>query len=167
MNMIHNQDWDVASNPLDIVEDIVNEHHWNYERRDDEGLYLSLTGSWGRYDLGFTYCDSLGALQVVCSYDVSVADDKLPGLYALLSLINERTWLGHFEIWTEQATPLFRHTVLLRDSDGPSRRLLEDLIEVALAECERFHPAFQFLLWDGKTASEAIEASLLDTVGEA
>ena len=34
-------------------------------------------------------------------------------------------------------------------------------------ECERFYPAFQFLLWGGKKPQEAVEAALLETVGTA
>ena len=62
---------------------------------------------------------------------------------------------------------MFRHTVLLRGHQGASVEQLEDLVDIALTECERFYPAFQFVTWGGKTASEAVTASLLDTVGEA
>jgi hypothetical protein len=44
---------------------------------------------------------------------------------------------------------------------------MEDLVDIAVAECERFFPSFQFLLWGGKTPAEAVAASMLDTVGEA
>ena len=76
-------------------------------------------------------------------------------------------WLGHFEIGSEDGVPLFRHTVLLRGQGGASVEQVEDLVDIAVAECERFFPAFQFLLWGGKTPAEAVAASMLDTVGEA
>ena len=41
------------------------------------------------------------------------------------------------------------------------------LVETAIDECERFYPVFQFVLWGGKTPSEAISASLIETRGEA
>ena len=52
---------------------------------------------------------------------------------------------------------------------GSSRRLeqMEDLVEVALNEAERFFPAFQFVIWGGKSAEEAVAASMLDVAGEA
>jgi hypothetical protein len=40
-------------------------------------------------------------------------------------------------------------------------------VEIALMESERYYPAFQFVISGGKTASEAVTASILDTVGEA
>ena len=44
---------------------------------------------------------------------------------------------------------------------------MEDLIEIAVGEADRFYPAFQFLLWGGKSPEEALAAALLETVGEA
>jgi len=44
---------------------------------------------------------------------------------------------------------------------------LEDLLDVAIAECERFYPTFQFVIWGGKRPEEALQAALLETVGEA
>ena len=50
---------------------------------------------------------------------------------------------------------------------GQVLRLRANLIEVAISECERFYPAFQFVLWGGKSAEEAIAAAMLETQGEA
>ena len=33
--------------------------------------------------------------------------------------------------------------------------------------CERYYPAFQFVVWAGKSASEAMSAAMFDTEGEA
>jgi hypothetical protein len=41
------------------------------------------------------------------------------------------------------------------------------MVDIALTECERFFPAFQFVLWGGKPPAEALEAAMLDCVGEA
>jgi hypothetical protein len=41
------------------------------------------------------------------------------------------------------------------------------MVDIAITECERFFPAFQFLLWGGKSATEALQAAMLETVGEA
>jgi len=44
---------------------------------------------------------------------------------------------------------------------------LNDLVEVAISESERFYPAFQYVVWAGKSPSDALTASILETVGEA
>jgi hypothetical protein len=37
----------------------------------------------------------------------------------------------------------------------------------AIHACERYYPAFQFVVWAGKSASEAMSAAMFDTAGEA
>ncbi len=62
---------------------------------------------------------------------------------------------------------MFRQTILLRGIRCASVEQIEDLVEIALNECERFYPAFQFVLWGGKEPQEAILAAMLETEGEA
>jgi hypothetical protein len=45
--------------------------------------------------------------------------------------------------------------------------LIEDLLDTALVECERFYPAFQYVIWGGKSPSDALAAALVETMGEA
>ncbi|MEQ9449444.1 MAG: hypothetical protein RLN70_11160, partial [Rhodospirillaceae bacterium] len=59
----------------------------------------------------------------------------------------------------------FRHTVRL--SERMDQELIGELMDLAMSECERYYPAFQFVIWGGRTAEDAITSSLLDTVGEA
>ena len=51
--------------------------------------------------------------------------------------------------------PVYRHAVLLRGAPGASAESLEDMIDIAITECERFFPAFQFVLWGGKSAGRS------------
>jgi protein gp37 len=48
-----------------------------------------------------------------------------------------------------------------------NRPLAQALVESAIDECDRFYPAFQFVLWGGKTPREALEAAMVDAAGEA
>jgi hypothetical protein len=43
----------------------------------------------------------------------------------------------------------------------------EELIDIAISECERFFPAFNFVLGQGKTPDEALTHSMLEPVGQA
>lgn len=167
MSMIAHEDAMEAANPLDIVEEIVSRNEWTFDRQGDCELSVSVAGSWCDYHLGFSYSETHGALQIACAYDARVPDKKRAEINALLAMVNERMWLGHFDVWSEEAVPMFRHAILIRGGHGPSPQQIEELIEVAIGECERFYPAFQFVLWGGKTASEAIAAAMLETQGEA
>jgi hypothetical protein len=98
---------------------------------------------------------------------MKVPAERREKVYELLALANDRLWIGHFGIEAEDGVPVFRHSVLLRGSPSASAESLEDMVDIAITECERFFPAFQFVLWGGKAPAEALQAAMLDCVGEA
>ena len=84
-----------------------------------------------------------------------------------LALINEQLWLGHFEMWSGSGLIVFRHAALVGNGENLAFEQAEGIAEAALEECERFYPVFQFVLWGGKSPTEAISAALIETAGEA
>jgi hypothetical protein len=62
---------------------------------------------------------------------------------------------------------MFRHALLLAGGVEASGRQCEVLLSAALDACERFYPAFQFVVWAGEGAREALEAAMFETAGQA
>lgn len=156
------------NNPLDTIEDIANTNDWVFERHGDEELTAAISGSYCEYQLRFFWRPEDSLLQVACVVDLRIPETKRPDIYEALGLINERIWVGHFEVWSEDGLLMFRHAVFVDDAArGLSSTHVGTLVETALAECERFYPVFQFIIWAGKSPKEAIEASMLDVAGEA
>ena len=85
----------------------------------------------------------------------------------LVSLINEQLWLGHFDLWASESVVMYRHGLLLAGGAEPTQGQCEVLMTTALEACERYYQAFQFVLWAGKPAREALDAVLFETQGEA
>ena len=102
-----------------------------------------------------------------CLFDHRVPNRKFNEVSRLLAIINEKLWLGHFDLSSDDGTPVFRHTLLLRGISNPSVEQMEDMIDYAMTECERFFPAFQFVVWGGKEPNEALAAAMIDVEGEA
>jgi hypothetical protein len=155
------------SNPLNLVEEIVATNQWPYDRSGEDELSLTVAGTWCEYHLCFTWRDDYQALHLSCAFEARVPSHRQQAAYELLSLINQQMWFGHFELWDGQGLPLYRNTIMVRDGREASAAECQDLIEVAINECERFYPSFQFVSWAGKTPAEAIAAAMFDTEGEA
>jgi hypothetical protein len=154
-------------NPLDVIEQFVMANDWAFDRRSEEEMVVEVPGGWCRYSLYFAWRQDMSAMHFTCALDMKVPTPKRPAIFELLSVVNEKLWLGHFGIWEEEGVPMFRHTALIRGGDEVCVSLVEDLMDIAISECERFYPAFQFVIWGGKTPAEAVAASLLETVGQA
>lgn len=160
-------DRDRATNPLDILEQIIASNEWAFERRSDGEMAAEAPGKWCDYGLHFSWSHEISAMAFTCAFDMKVPAEAREKLYELLALANDRLWIGHFGIECDDGVPVFRHSVLLRGAQGASAESLEDMVDIAITECERFFPAFQFVLWGGKAPAEALAASMLDCVGEA
>lgn len=160
-------DRDRSTNPLDILEQIIAANEWAFERRSDGEMAAEAPGKWCDYGLHFSWSHEISAMAFTCAFDLKVPAEKREKLYELLALANDRLWIGHFGIEAEDGVPVFRHSVLLRGATGASAESLEDMVDIAITECERFFPAFQFVLWGGKSPADALAASMLDCVGEA
>lgn len=154
-------------NPLDLAEQLIMDRDWAFDRPIDEELLAEVTGHWCGYRIWFTWQQEMGVLIFSCSFDNKVPLHQRQLLYPLLSQVNEKLWLGHFELCSEEGALMFRHALLLRGGSGASTEQLEDLLDIAVTECDRFYPAFQSVIWGGKTEEEALAFALMDTVGEA
>ena len=62
---------------------------------------------------------------------------------------------------------LYRHGFMLGDDGLLSLSQAQTAVEAAVEECDRFYPAFQFILWGDKTPAEALASALVDAAGEA
>ena len=157
----------LSGNPIDLVEEIAVANDWAHDRAGDEELVVEIAGRWCDYRLYFVWQEEIGALHFSCAIDMKVTQGRRGAVYELLALANEKLWLGHFDVSAEDRVPVFRHALLLRGVAMASAEQVEDLIVIALAECERFYPAFQLVLSSGESAAQAITAAMTDPVGEA
>ena len=156
-----------SANPLDVLEQIASANDWVFDRRSDSEMAAEAPGKWCDYGLYFSWSTEISAMHFTCAFDLKVPEKRRSHLYELLALANEKLWIGHFGMDSDDGMPVFRHAVLLRGAPGASSESLEDMEDIAITECERFFPAFQFVLWGGKTPADALAAAMLECVGEA
>ena len=161
----HDHEEDAAA-PIEMLEAYYAAHGWDHERGDDE-IVATVKGSWTSYELRAMWREDDSVLQFLAFPDIKVPDDRRAAVYETLALVNEQLWIGHFELWSSSGLIVFRHAALLGESDGLTFEQAEAIAEAAMEECERFYPVFQFVLWGGKSPTEAIAAALIDTAGEA
>ena len=154
-------------NPLEMIERVIADNDWPFDRTSDREIAVEVAGRWSDYRMFFSWRDDVEALHFTCAYDVRIPAERHNEIHVLLALINEKMWLGHFDLWTEEGLPMFRHAIPLRGTSGLMPDQLNDLVEVAITESERFYPAFQYVVWAGKSPADALTASILETVGEA
>lgn len=154
------------SNPVDLIEHMASINDWPFERACDDELTLSIAGGWSDYHLSLNWRDDLETLHLACTFDLKVPPSRLPEMYRLLAQINEQLWLGHFDLWSHEGLLLFRHSLMLHGAE-PTAHQCEALFQAALDSCERYYQAFQFVVWAGKRAEDALQTAMFETEGQA
>ena len=153
--------------PVEMLTALFEAHGWKFEQVSEDEVCGEIPGSWTTYQLRAIWRREDRVLQLLCLPEIRVAEEKRRAAFELLALINEQLWLGHFDIWSQGGMLLYRHGLMLGDDGMLSLDMAQMAIESAIAECDRFYPAFQFTLWGDKGPREALDAALVDAAGEA
>jgi hypothetical protein len=156
-----------AANPLGVIEEIAIANAWSFEREAEDEIAFLVTGNWVSYNVSFTWMSEIEVLHLACAFDLRPPEPRRSAVQDLISSINEQLWLGHFDIWAKPGIVLFRHSIPLAGGTTVSPRQCEVILGSALDSCERYYPAFQYVAWAGKSASDAMGSVMLETAGEA
>jgi hypothetical protein len=157
---------DNRGSPLDVVEHMAAGNNWPFERAGEDEIGLVVNGRWTNYQVSFTWMNDIETLHLACAFDMKVPEPRLADVQKLIGLINEQMWIGHFDVWTQNGVVMFRHALVLAGVPASGRQC-EAALASALDSCERYFPAFQFVIWAGKSAREAMESAMFETTGEA
>lgn len=160
-------DADRQAHPVDMIERIATLNDWSFDRSGDDEITISIDGSWSDYHVSLTWMGELESLHLACAFDLKVPERRNQEVCRLLTLVNERLWLGHFDLWSDEGVVAYRHGLLLAGGAEASAAQCEALLEAAIEACERHYQAFQFVVWAGKSAKEAMEVVAFETAGEA
>jgi hypothetical protein len=158
---------DSRNNPLAVVEDIAADNNWAFERSGEDEVTIVSKGDWTDYQLSFTWMAEIEALHLACAFDMKIPTARRGEVQRLIAAVNEQLWVGHFDIWTHTGMIMYRQALLLPGGLTASAAQCESMLVGAIHACERYYPAFQFVVWAGKNAAEAMSAAMFDTEGEA
>src|SRR5277367_2595868 len=161
------EDVEFALDPLDVVERVLTAENLTFDRTDDGDLAFALAGDWKDYELWFAWRPEADCLQLCLSLDMRSTKPQRPSAYELLALVNQRIWLGHFEVWPDDGEVVFRHALSLPHGERPTLAQAASMIDAAVEAADRFYPAFDFLLAGSKSPEEAMAACMFETVGQA
>ena len=154
-------------NPLEVVERVASSNGWSFERAGEDEITILAAGKWTDYQVSYTWMFDIEALHLACAFELKVPERRRGEVQQLISMINEQMWVGHFDLWTQDGLVMYRHALLLAGGVAASGRQCEALLATALDACERYFSAFQFVVWAGKSAREALDAAMFETQGQA
>ena len=168
MSLYQTDENESIADPMDLVEAIVgSDDRFNVERADDGDVQFCFKSVWTEAAGYFSYRDELPALLFTLGFDLVAKPDELHAATRLAGLINENLWLGHFDVWSDDGSIIFRHALPMIGRDEISAGEVQALLAAALDAAERFYPAFKFVVEQGHSPEEAVAAAMFEIAGEA
>jgi hypothetical protein len=168
MDLYLDDEVEVAGDPLETVEAVIgSDDRFASERADDGDVHFSFKCAWGETVGYFSYREELPALLFTLGFDLQAPNSRRDEAIKLAALINENLWLGHFDVWSDDGTIIFRHAMPMIGRDDISVGEVQAMLAAALDAAERFQPAFHFLILAGMSANDAAGAALFEIAGAA
>ncbi len=156
-----------AANPLDRVERIAEAYQWAFDRTGQGEVTMRVEGGWSDMTVSLNWRDEFELLHVAVSFDTKVPEPRREEAARLLARINENLLTGHFDLWQADGSLVYRNSLILAGGAEANDAQCETLIRFAVESCDRYFPALQFVIWAGQPAEQALEAAMIETVGEA
>lgn len=152
---------------LETIEQVLSGLGWQYEREGPDAIQCIVPTRWG--EMGAMFANRLepAALHFSLTLDVKPQSARRAIINELIMMMNERTWLGHFDFWLEDEVVIFRHALPMQGRMSLGTGEVQAVLQAATDAVERFVPAFNFVIWAGKTPAEAMAAAMFETDGEA
>ena len=157
----------IPLNPIDIVEEVIYEKNWSFSRADEYELVADISSKCCQYRLYFTWSEDIKAISFTITFDLKFPQSKINKAYELIALINEKLWIGHFDITSKNGIPAFRHTILSTTNNDFLHKKLEDLVDIGVYECEKYYPSFQQVLFDEIQPAKSLIFANFEVLGSA
>ncbi|PZO86596.1 MAG: hypothetical protein DI626_06135, partial [Micavibrio aeruginosavorus] len=162
----HDDIFEDVSNALDSVEEILSANEWAFDRMGEDELTVQVTGKMGEYRLFFHWQEEHSAMRFCCQYDLDIRRDAIANAATAMTEINSTMWLGHFAFREGTEIPCFRHTALFRgQTQNSGAEHMEDMVDIALSECERYYALFELLSRSKPATREELELAMMQPVG--
>ena len=153
--------------PLDVIESVASQREWAFERAGDDEIAIHAGGRLSAYTVSYSWMEDCEALHLASAFDMKVARNRAGEVGRLVTLINEQLLMGHFDFWQRENVIMFRQSLILPGGLDPTERQIEALFESAVETCDVYFSAFQFVVWSGQTARDALDSALFETIGNA
>ena len=152
----------LRANPIDAFVRISVAEGYDHERDAPNELHIDLRGHFCDYDLSLSWSPADETLSLFILFEGRVPGGRSDAICRLLSLLNERLSVGHFDYWARNGGLVYRHSVSLKGGASISTDQALDLMSHAMDAAEQGYPAVQYVVWAGRSPEDALAEALVD-----
>ena len=154
-------------NSIDITESVATKLDLAYQRVDDNEISIVLMGEKTDYELTVILKADYEIIYFSCDLDIVAPADKYALITEAIVKVNERIWVGHFDLITNNNRIVYSLTIPFISSFLVDESIMESIMELISDECDKFSHYFLMILETSDFSDFAISTLFLDSAGEA
>ena len=155
------------NNPIDYIEEYFSRFSHDTLRDSEDKITINTKGLWNTYKISIIWCETKKMFEINTYLDNSGKTRTNNSVYFLISKVNEKTGMGHFNFNTKLNTIFFNYKASVKGQDSITIEQVEHFVDMAVEECDRFFPVFYVFFNKKKSPKNAIDIAILETCGEA
>lgn len=149
-------------NPIKVFERLCIAESYEYELTKPHEIHLTLPGLWCHHDVVIAWDSDSEKIYLYLAFDGRSPGGRSDDICRLLSLLNERLPIGHFDFWGKNGALVYRNAHSLVGGAVFKTEQAQDMIATAMDAAERGYPACQYVIWAGKSPEDALTSALVD-----
>lgn len=153
--------------PIDIVETLAAYNDWEFDRIADDQIAMAVEGQWRTYSITLAWSAFDESLRLICTFEMDPGTERMAELYEAINGANDQCWGGAFSWWDAQKLMVYKYGLVLSGGQIASADQIDTMIAAAVSSAERYYPAFQLVVWGGKTPREALQVAIAEAYGRA
>lgn len=153
--------------PIDIVETLAAYNDWEFDRIADDQIAMAVEGQWRTYSITLAWSAFDESLRLICTFEMDPGTERMAELYETINAANDQCWAGAFSWWDAQKLMVYKYGLVLSGGQVASADQIDTMIAAAVSSAERYYPAFQLVVWGGKTPREALQVAIAEAYGRA
>lgn len=152
---------------IDITESAVAKLDLIYQRIDDDELSVVLMGEKLDYELAVILKSDYDIIYFSCDLNIETPQDKYALITEAIVKANERIWIGHFDLITNNNKIVYSLTIPFISAFLMDESIVESIMQLIADECDKFSQYFLILLEAGEFSDFSVSTLFLESVGEA
>ncbi|MCY4006984.1 MAG: YbjN domain-containing protein [Rhodobacteraceae bacterium] len=152
--------------PVDLAQAVAIESGWPFRRDEEDQLLIEYEGNWRIYSLSVSLLEDMEILLVRAGFSFKLNEDNSAPVLQVVNYANQICPVGAFTLHCSEESMVFGTGQTITGEGHLTSQQLTRLIEICIAQCERFYPAFQAAILGVGDVQSAIEAAVLEPIGE-
>ncbi len=154
-------------NPLDILESIICNNEWPYQREGNDEIVTAVMGEWSDFHIRYDWKADQKILKASAMINLAIPEERKPAVLEAMNLINENLEMGYFSVWNDTNIISFSQSHMLGKNVADNIEAYERLTLNIISQSNEYYPILEFVIQSGKSAREAINLALIQCEGQA